>query len=68
MYIRFGEISHLNNFVKIVSRVLAKVVSLGNWYSTFRENPLVSYPRLEILNNISLHEDVCASLFRNVGN
>ena len=44
------------------------VVSLANRYSTFRDNLLVSYPNVEIIRNISLHEEVCGCLFRTVGN
>ena len=44
------------------------VVPLGIWYATFRDNLVVSYPWVEILRNISVHEDVCASLFRNLDN
>jgi len=48
--------------------VVYDVVSLANRYSTFRDNLLVSYPNVETLRNISLHEEVCGCLFRNVGN
>ena len=47
--------------------VVDYVVSLGNRHSTFREKLEFSCPVVVILKNISLHEDVCASLFRNVG-
>ena len=48
--------------------VLYEVVSFGNRYSTFRDDLVVSFSRVDILNNISLHEDVCESLFRKVDN
>jgi hypothetical protein len=41
---------------------------LGNWYSTFRDNQVVSYSSVDNIKNISLHEDVFASLFLNVDN
>ena len=44
------------------------VVPLGSWYATFRDNLVFSQSRFEILKNISLHEDVCANLFRNFSN
>ena len=43
-------------------------MSLGNWYWTFQDNQVVSYSTVDNIKNISLHEDVCASLFRNVNN
>ena len=43
-------------------------VLLANRYSTFRDNTVVLHPNVEILRNISFHEDVCARLFRNVDN
>ena len=41
-------------------------VSLGIRYSKFWNKLVVSYPRVDYIKNISLHEDVFASLFRNV--
>jgi hypothetical protein len=38
-------------------------VSLRIRYPTFRYHVVVTYSRVEVLNNISLPEDVCASLF-----
>jgi len=46
--------------------VLYYAVSLGNRYSTFRDTLLFSYSSVDNIKNISLHEDVCASLYRNV--
>ena len=43
-------------------------MSLVSRCSTFRDNLVVSCPTVQILKNISLHEDVCADLFRNVDN
>jgi len=43
-------------------------VSLGILDSTFQGNLVVSYSRVEILRNISIHGYMCACLFRNVGN
>ena len=46
--------------------MLYDAVSLGIRYSKFWNKLVVSYPRVDNIKNISLHEDVFASLFRNV--
>jgi len=48
--------------------VVYDAVSLGNRYSMFRDNLVVSYLSVENIKNFSLHEDVIANLFRNVDN
>ena len=46
--------------------MLYDAVSLDIRYWTFRDNLVVSYQRVDNIKNISLHEDVFKSLFRNV--
>ena len=46
--------------------MLYDAVSLGIRYSKFWNKLVVSYPRIDNIKNISLHEDVFASLFRTV--
>ena len=46
--------------------MLGYVVPLGSWHATFQDNLVVSYPRVVILINISVHEDVRATLFPNI--
>ena len=46
--------------------MLYDAVSLGIRYSKFWNKLVVSYPRIDNIKNISLHEDVFSSIFRNV--
>ena len=47
--------------------VLQDAVSLDVLYLNFRENQLVSNSSVDNIKKISVHEDVCLSLFRKVG-
>jgi hypothetical protein len=68
LQLKFFAFSQYNPLFLTFMYSVYEAVSLGNRYWTLRDSPVDSYSSVDNINNISLHDGVFASLFRNVDN